>query len=147
MPLITQNDFLNPLFSLNPIIVALIVWFTGWGSLFLIAWKTNSISVVLLKHPGFMIGDFLLLPLAGFLITYFYQSVNSPMTFVTSMKFTYFAIIFAVICTMLSALRSIFITKNYHGIWSLPHITFIWFMVYILASFISTGFFSTHSYR
>jgi len=141
MSLMTQNDFLNPLFSLPPIVVALIIWFTGWGSLVLIAWRTNSVSTALLKHPGFMIGDFLLLPLAGFLITYFYQSVSNPVTSLASMKFTYFAIIFAVLCTMLATLGSIFITKNYHGIWSVPHTIFIWFMVYILASFIPRGFF------
>lgn len=141
MPAMIQNDFLNPLFSMNPFIVAIIIWFTGWGSLFLIARKTNSITTNLLKHPGFMIGDFLLLPLAGFLITYFYQSVSNPTDSVMSVKFTYFALIFGFVYVVASTLGSIFVTNNLHGIWSIPHGIFIWLMAYILSGFISRGFF------
>lgn len=139
MPRMTQNDFLNPVLSLTPSLVAVIIWFAGWGSLFLIAWRTDSITSVLLKHPGFMVGDFVLLPLAGFLVAYFYQSADSVLDLMRSKKWDYFSIIFATLFTIVATSYSIFISKHYQGIWSIPHTIFIWFIIYILANFLSKG--------
>lgn len=138
MPTITQHDFLNPLFSLHPLVVALVILLTGWGSLFLIAWKTKTINTVLLGHPSFLIGDFLLLPLAGFLITYFYQSISNPSALVTTTNWNYLSVIFAIAITIVLATYSV-ITKSYNGVWSIPHTIFILFFVYILSNFLIRG--------
>jgi len=74
----TQNDFFNSLFLLNPFFVAFLTWFWGFGSLVIYAIRTESVSTLLLKHPGIMIGDFFLIPFSMFLITYFYQRVVIP---------------------------------------------------------------------
>lgn len=135
---ITQNDLLNKLVSFNPFVVGLLVWFTGWGSLFLIGWGTNNLDTLL--SLKFMIGDFIMLPLAGGLITYFYQSVKKPSSLATSKNITYFASVFATSITVISTLYSLFISHHYQGVWSIPHTVFIWLMSYILVSFISRGF-------
>lgn len=138
MPVITQNDFLNPLFSLHPILVALIIWVAGWGYLFLMALRTGEISA-LLKHPGNMIGDFLMLPLAGFLITLFYQSVGNPANIITSAKWMYVSLTISVFLTIFIVLGGIFITKSKHTLWYVPHIVFSWVFAYIMINFLIKG--------
>lgn len=139
MPAITQNDFLNPLFSLNPVLVALIIWIAGWGSLFLFALRTNSLSSFL-KHPGFMFGDFLMLPLAGFLITLFYQQITTPVSSVTSKNWTYITAIIALFLTALSAYRTLFVWKTAPAdIFLAPHLIFYFLFLYALINFLSKG--------
>lgn len=140
MPPITQNDFLDPLFSLNPFLVALIIWITGFGSLLLIAWRTNSITTILLKNLGFMIGDFIMLPLAGFLITLFYQQINSPVDFIISNNLTYPILVVALIITVLSGYATLFVWKTLPlDISVIPHGIFYFFMTYILLNFFIKG--------
>ena len=130
----TENDFLKPVFSLNPIVVALLIWFWGFGSLALIAIKTNSFGGVLLRHPGFIIGDFFLLPLAGLLIAYFYQHVSAPQRWVTSKVWIFGGAGAATILTVVSVVRNDLIY-----IWFVPHGTFYWFMAYVLITFFPRG--------
>lgn len=139
MPAITQNDFLNLLFSLNPFFVALIVWATGWGYLFLFALRTNSLDNFL-KHPGFMVGDLIMLPIAGFLITLFYQQITNPVNSIVSKNWTYITIVIALILTVLSAYRTLFIWKTVPlDIFITPHLVFYFLFSYILANFILRG--------
>ena len=139
MALMTQNDFINPLFSLNPILVAVIIWLTGWGYLFLFALRTNSLDTFL-RHPGFMIGDFLMLPLAGFLITFFYQQFTNPISLITSKNWTYIALVIGLSLAVLSAYRTLFVWKTAPvDILIIPHFFFYWFISYILINFFIKG--------
>lgn len=139
MPSMIQNDFLNPLFSLNPFLVALIFLVAGWGYLVLAAWRLKTLNA-LLKHPGYMVGDLIMIPLAGFLITLFYQSVNNPTISVLSVRWIYFGIAFATLYTIITFIASIFISKTVHGFWFIPHTIFIWFISYVLFNFFTKGF-------
>ncbi len=134
MPSMTQNDFLNFLFSLHPILVGLIIWAISWGSLLPIEFETNS--SILFRNP---IGYFVLLPLTGILITYFYQSFGTAVKQITSTKFTYSMLALSALITGAITLYSI-LTNHYNGIWSIPHTLGISFTVYIITSFIFKGF-------
>ena len=134
MAKIMANDFLKPVLSLNPVAVALLIWFWGFGSLVLIAIRTNSLASVLLKHPGFMVGDFFLLPLTGLLIAYFYQHSGATATSVTSKLWTIGGATLATILTLISILRNDLI-----NIWFIPHGAFYWFMAYICITFFPRG--------
>ncbi len=74
MGVMSRGDFLRPLFALHSLGVALVIWATEWGSLLLIAWGANTSAAGFLRHPGYMIGDFFVLPLAGLLVARFYRS-------------------------------------------------------------------------
>lgn len=134
MPLITQNDFLNPIFSLDPIAVALIIWSINWVTLYPIAWKTKN--TILFRNP---VGYFIMLPLSGFFITYFYQSIIHPISSVMSIEFTYFAIGTSLLFTITATAYSLFVTKRYNGVYSTPHTIAIFILSYILISFFSKG--------
>jgi len=129
----TQNDFLNPVFTLNPVLVAMLAWFWGFGSLVLVAVRTNAVSSALLRHPGFMIGDFFLIPLACLLMTYFYQTVDHPIPLVTSPKWNYVAVL-ALVLASISAIRFDLVS-----LWWIPHLAFYWFMAYALITFLGKG--------
>ena len=135
---LTKNDFFNPLFSRSPIFVAFVIWLTGWGSLLLLAWRTDSLFGFF-RNPKFMISDFLLLPACGFLVACFYRSVRRPAGVATSKRVNYGSMGLATLATILATGYSIFISNNYGGVWSVPHTLFIWFMAYILIGFFATG--------
>ncbi len=129
----TQNDFLNRLFSMNLFFVTLLTWFWGFGSLFVYAVRTDSVTTVLLRHPGIMIGDFFLIPFSMFLITYFYQHVDNPVDLVVSNRWNYM-ILPAIFLTLVSAVR-----YDLLNIWFFPHSLFYCFMVYVLLNFFPKG--------
>jgi len=141
----TYRDSLLALFTLRPIVVAGVILVTGWGSLLLIAWGTDSITEVFLKNPGFMIGDFLLLPFAGFLIARFYRQSAKFRIPLISKRWTYVAVLLATFVTIIGTLYSTLISGSYHGLWSVPHTLFIWVMTYMVASFLLNGFASLRS--
>ncbi len=136
---ITRNDFLRPMFALRPVWVALIVLSTGWGSLLLISWREGDIYEGLLRDPGHMIGDFVMLPLAALLITQFYQSVADPHPLAVSHRITHIALLGSASTTVGVTFYSISISQNYQGVWSVPHTAFIWFFAYVLATFLIKG--------
>ncbi len=136
MTLITQNDFLNPLFSLNPIIVALIILFLDFSTLALVAIKTRTIKSVLFKIPAVLLGDFFLIPFTGFLITYFYQNTNTELSILADSIWTTITAFLAIIITVVFGLKFNLIKT----IW-IPHGIFFWFMAYIVITFISKGFY------
>ena len=129
----TQNDFLRFLLDRSPVVVALAVWAWGYGSLLLIAVKTDSIRT-LLRHPGFTIGDFFLLPLAAGLMTWFYHSVEDPVPVTQRAVFGYVMAVAAGVATFLSATRI-----GYFSPWLLPHLAFYWFMSYVALTFFAKG--------
>lgn len=135
MTRMTENDFLNPLFSLGPLVMALLVLFWGFGSLVLVAIRTTTLGSVLLENPAFMVGDLLLLPFAGFLITYFYRAVANAVDIVTSPRWSYGIGVLAVLLPAISAVRNDLIS-----IWWVPHLTFYWFFAYMTISFLCKGF-------
>lgn len=124
------NDFLKPILLLNPIAVAFVIWFWGFGSLALIAIRTNTVTSILLKHPGFMVGDFLLLPITGLLVAYFYQHSGPAESIVTSKLWTIGGVTIATILTVVSIVRNDLV-----NIWFVPHGVFYWFMAYMLVTF------------
>jgi hypothetical protein len=128
-----QNDFLNPLFSLSPFVVALVILFWGFGTLALVAIRTKTVGSVLLANPAF-IGDLLLLPCAGFLIAYFYRAVVHPVDIVTSPIWNYGVGFLALLLAAISVVRSDMIS-----IWGVPHLTFYCFFAYIAISFVCKG--------
>jgi hypothetical protein len=131
---IMGNDILKPILSLNPIAVAFLICFWGFGSLALIAIRTNTLESVLLRHPGFIVGDFFLLPMTGLLIAYFYQHTNATGILATSKLWTIGGVILATILTSVSAVRN-----DLMNIWFIPHGTFYWFMAYMCATFFPKG--------
>ena len=134
-----QHDVLRPLFTRSPALVASVVLVTGWGSLLLIAWRAGAITDTFLKSPGFMIGDLILLPLAGGLIAGCYKKSRSSLHSAPAKRLTYIALALATLSALAATLYSLFLSGNYHGIWSVPHTLFIWFIAYILVHFILKG--------
>ena len=134
-----QHDFLRPLFTQALALVASVVLVTGWGSLLLIAWRAGAITDTFLKSPGFMIGDLILLPLAGGLIAGCYKKSWAPLHPAPAKKLNYIALALATLAVLAATLYSLLVSGNYHGIWSVPHTLFTWFVVYVLAHFILKG--------
>lgn len=135
----TQNDFLAPLFSLHPLVVAAIVFAAGGGFLFLFAGRINF-AKGFLRQPQFVVGDLLMLPLVGFLITFFYQRVDNPIDLVISTNWTYVTLLIALVLSALSAYRSFFVIKTMPiNIFIFAHLIFYFFMAYILLSFFPKG--------
>ena len=135
----TRDDFLSPLLTLHPLGVALVIWGTGWGSLLLIAWGTDMGAADFLWHPGYMIGDFFVLPLAGPLIAHFYRSASGALPAGVGGRVTVLAVSIATLSTVAATLFSVFTSEHYHGAWSVPHTIFIWFIAYVLAGFFIRG--------
>lgn len=134
----TQNDFLHPLLILPPFIVYLIILVWGFGSLLLVAIKTKTLRTHLVRNPGFMIGDFFLLPAAAALITFFYQSVTSPLPVTTSLTWTQATAILSLIITISLGVK--FKKYNKYLIWVWPHGVFHLLFTYLFITFISKGF-------
>jgi len=137
---IVENDFLKPILLLNPTLVAFLIWFWGFGSLALIAMRTDTVTSVLLKHPGFMVGDFFLLPITGLLVAHFYQHTGPAESIVTSKLWTIGGATAATILTVVSVVRNDLI-----NIWFVPHGVFYWFMAYMLVIFFPKGLSATRS--
>jgi len=133
MSRITEKDFLDPLYSLGPYIVAIVILFWGFGTLLLVAIKTKTVFSVLLANPAF-IGDLFLLPIAGFLITYFYRSVNNPIDIIILPVWSYVILTIAIILTVVSVTRN-----ELFNIWWIPHQTFYCFFAYLTISFLIKG--------
>jgi len=133
MTRMTENDFLKPLFSSGPLVMAVLVLLWGFGSLVLVAIRTQTVGSVLLANLAF-IGDLVLLPCAGFLITYFYRAVTNAVDVVTSPVWNYGAGVLAVLLAAMSAARNDLIS-----IWWAPHLTFYWFFAYMTISFLCKG--------
>lgn len=129
------SDILAPLFRLNPVFAAIIVWFWGFGSLTLVGIKTISIKSVILKSPSIMIGDFFLLPITAYFIVLGYQRVNEPVWLTTLPLWSVITIAVAFALALLSRNRF-----RLASVWWLPHITFYWFMAYIVLTFLSKVF-------
>ena len=134
-----RNDFLRPLRLLHPVVVAGLVWATGWGTLLLIAWRTDTITAEFLRSPGHMIGDLVLLPAGGFLIASFYRRTAEPPPSVGSGRITYAAVALASLVTVTTTVYSIGVSGNYQGLWSVPHTVFIWMIAYVLISYFFRG--------
>lgn len=133
-----KNDFLYPLFSLPPFIVYLVVLIWGFGSILLLAIKTKAVKNILLKNPGFIVGDFFLLPAGGGLITFFYQSVSEPLLITTSHLWHLLSFAISLGITLGTGLRYKLIQTSY--IIGLPHGLFHLFFTYLFLTFISKGF-------
>jgi len=128
-----ENDILWFFFKLHPLVVALTVWFLGFGSLLLVAIKTKSLKENIIKSPGVIIGDFFLLPFAGFLISQSYQNVVSSTMLVSSSNWN-FLLIISVTLALISTIRF-----NHKSIWWLPHNVFYFLMSYIVLVFVLKG--------
>src|SRR3989344_3732572 len=126
MSLMAENDILWFFFKLHPLVVALTVWFLGFGSLLLVAIKTKSLKENIIKSPGVIIGDFFLLPFAGFLISQSYQNVVSSTMLVSSSNWN-FLLIISVTLALISTIRF-----NHKSIWWLPHNVFYFLMCFIV---------------
>lgn len=127
-----QNDPIDFLFNLQPIMLAIIVWFWGLGSLLVVAYKTKSVTSVFLKNPGIIIGDGILLPLATFLIVASYQEIDNSVSATGSVYWNVITFIISLTLTLLSRKR-FNLTNN----WWLPHGLFYLFMSYVVITFLS----------
>lgn len=132
----TQGDFLKPFFDLSPLLVTLIIWFWGFGSLVFYGIKTKAVRSVVLRTPGIIIGDFFIIPTLGFLVTYFYQTIENPLAATSSPYWSIATCLIAIILAVISAIRFKLINR-----WFSPHIVFYWFMTYILLTFLTKGFY------
>jgi len=130
----TQGDFLKLLFNQFPFLVALFIWLWGFGSLVIYGIKTKAIKSVVLRTPGIIIGDFFIIPALGFLITYFYQTIENPLVATLSPYWSMATCLIAMILAAMSAIRFNLVNR-----WFFPHIIFYWFMAYILLTFLSKG--------
>ncbi len=123
---------------LYPSIAALFILTTGWGNLLLFAIKTKTLRNFL-RHPGFMIGDLVILPMVGFLVIFFYRLINSLHIFTLS-YFTISIALVSLVLSLLNAYRSLFVWKTVKfNLLLVPHFFFYWFMSYILISFFVIG--------
>ena len=138
MPVMTQNDFLNFLFSLHPLAMGLIVLIFGAGSLVLYGIYVGELQSLL--KPSFLIGDFILLPLIGIAINYFYQNVGTPAKFVNNHWLLLFTALIALLLVIISAIRF----SLYKPVF-LPHIIFVLFINYIVLTFLLKGIFQLWS--
>ncbi len=114
------------------------MWLTGWGTVLLLAWRTDSLFEFI-RNPKFMISDFLLLPACGFLVTRFYQSVEKPAASVASAKVGYVSLPLATIATILATMYSVLVSNNFGGVWSVPLMLFFGFFTYVLTGFFVRG--------
>lgn len=128
-----SNDLLGFVLKLNSISFALLILVFGFGSLLLVAIRTKSFNESILKSPGIMVGDIFLLPIAGFLITTFYQSIQNPLPILQSTWWNLLLIIAAVLASI-SAYRF-----KHLNIWWLPHNVFYFLMAYIVITFLAKG--------
>ena len=127
----TRNDPFRHLFALRPWAVAAIVWAWGFGSLVLYSGSTGSIQDVLLRHPGFMVGDFFLLPAAAFLIAWFYRTAQiRPGSPAAHLAWNVAGAAAATIMTAVSLVRNGLLSW-----WFAPHAVFYWFMACLLIVF------------
>lgn len=126
-------EILNTFYTFNPYISALIIFIAGFGSLLLVGIKTSTVKTIIFKNPAILIGDVLLLPFIGFLITSTSQRV--PDTFYSNQEpLLHFTIaVIALLLTMLSAWKFKLI-----NVWWLPHGIFYWCMSYIILNFFLT---------
>ena len=92
-----------------------------------------------LRHPGYMIGDFFVLPLAGFLVARFSRSAPAAYPASVGARVTVLAVGIATLSTVAATLFSVSISENYHDAWSVPHTLFIWFIAYVLTGFFIRG--------
>ncbi len=96
----------------------LITLIFGFISLLPVAIKTNKVST-LFKNPAFVIGDFVLLPMASGVMTYFYEIQWSWQVFIIALLITFMA----------------GIKYKLLNIWWVPHGLFYLFFLYLLLGF------------
>ncbi len=133
----TQNDFLYPLFTLSPYIVAIIVLVWGFGSLLIVAIKTKTVMTRFFINPKFMLGDLFLLPLAGGLITFFYQEVSIPLSITTSPLWNIVTLAISLFISLGVGAKLRLLSLKY--ILGLPHGLFHVFFTYLFLAFMSKG--------
>lgn len=133
MPLITQIDFLNPLFSLNPIIMGVVILISGAGSLLVYGMMIRKVQS--LAKPSFIIGDFILLPLIGVAMNYFYQGVDTPTKFVNSYWWLLLTGLIALLLGIISIIRFDLLKPLF-----IPHLVFVFLMTYAVITFLTKGF-------
>ena len=138
--ILLTGDPLGWLISLHPILVALIFIALGWGTLLLIAWQLDVITSEFLTNPAFMVGDLVLLPLCGALISAYYRSASLEMPSEWGMRVAVGSGVLAGVAAGATAAFSILASGTYHGLWSVPHTIFIWFFAYTFISFLLRAF-------
>lgn len=122
-----ESDFLLIFFNLNPLLVATIVLIFNFISLLIPAVKLNSVKK-LFTSPAFVIGDFLTLPLATFLMINFYRNFEDQYLF-AGLSFIVLAI--SIVFTLYSGMRF----KLMHIYW-VPHGVFHFLFGYMTLSFL-----------
>lgn len=134
----TQNDFLQPLFVLHPLIVVLTVLVFNFISLLVPAIVKKTVKSHLFNNPAFLIGDFFLLPLSSGSIALFYQLVTNPVAETTNPMWTTSAFIISIIFSIMHGLWYNFFHLRYIA-WVLHAVFFVLFG-YLIITFISKGF-------
>lgn len=134
-----RNDFLEPLLSLSPAIVFAVILIWGFGSILLVAVRTKSVRNRLIRNPGFMIGDLLLIPASGGLIAFFYQDLEKPLPETVSVIWTWGALILGIIISTSLGKKFDLLKKEYLWLWA-PHGLFHIFFTYVTVTFITKGF-------
>jgi len=129
VPLLSQNDFLNPIFSVNPLLLAVFVFLWGNGSLLIVAAKTKSIREVFFRSPSILLGDFFILPGIIFVVAWHYQNVLISDPFSSAVYF--FFLLFGFTLAGISAVRFKQVNR-----WYAAHIIFYWIIAYIVTAFI-----------
>lgn len=128
-----QNDFLASLLNINPLIFSSLIWFFGFGSIFLVAIKGKTVKKDLLRNPGFILGDFFVIPIIGGLISYFYQQVSNPLLITTS-PYWNLTLIIAILITFYMGIKF-----KLMKLWWFPHGLFHVIFTYILINFLFKG--------
>ncbi len=121
-----MSDPSTSLLNLNPFLVGLITLLFGLSTLVIPAIKSNQVKV-LFTNPAFLIGDFILLPLATILMAYYQQN------FLTTQalgEWIYILALSLVIATVAG------VNFNLLKIWWLPHGIFYLYFVYLLMTFL-----------
>ncbi len=134
------GDPLARIMGAHPLFVGTVFLVLGWGSLLLIAWRLEIITSDFLRNPAFMVGDLVLLPLAGALMAAFYRSASFQMPVQPGRVIALGSAILAAISAGATAAFSIFVSETYHGLWSVPHTLFIWLFAYTFISFLPRAF-------
>jgi hypothetical protein len=138
---ITAGDYFRGFFALPPLIVAIVVLIFGWGNLFLFAIKTDSLGAFL-HNPDFMVGDLIMLPLAGLLVSVYYGRASERLnfSFINSNLWHKLVLLFAFILSSYNAIFSLYVWHSTHfDIIIVPHFFFYWFVVYELTNFFIKG--------
>lgn len=128
------NDFLASFLKLPPALAGILVLIFNFLSILIPAIKLNSVRN-LFTNPAFVIGDFLAIPLAAFLMALFYKDFKNIPKELVSIEFQLVIFMIAFLLTLFSG-----IYFKLMKIYWVPHGTFYFLFSFVFFSFIVRGY-------